>query len=63
VELVEKNKFSHFFLDEVVFSEDLTTVECLANISSELSSQSYFWVASRSDEPPYKENQQLTGKN
>jgi hypothetical protein len=60
-ELVKKNPSSHFFLDEVVFSEEEITSEILAEISDLLSSQSYFWVASRSDQPPYINNQHLKG--
>jgi hypothetical protein len=49
-------------LDEVVFSEEEITPEMLAKISHEVSQHSYFWVASRSDIPPYKENDHLKGK-
>jgi hypothetical protein len=50
-------------LDEVVFSEEEITPKFLEKISHELSLQSYFWVASRSDIPPYKDNDYLKGKN
>ncbi len=59
--LVEKNKSSHFFLDEVLFSKEEITPKFLAKISGQLSQQSYFWVASRSDIPPYKEHDHLKG--
>jgi hypothetical protein len=61
LELVKENSNSHFFLDEVDISKEQISPEILAEISKELSSDSYFWVACKSDKPPYKENRHLQG--
>jgi hypothetical protein len=62
LELVKENPNSHFFLDEVDVSKDQISPEIMAEISNELSIDSYLWVASKSDKPPYKDNKHLQGR-
>jgi hypothetical protein len=61
LKLVKENPNSHLFLDEVDISKDQISPEMLAEISKELSIDSYLWAACKSDKPPYQKNKHLHG--
>jgi hypothetical protein len=61
--MVTKNQNSHFFLDEVLMSEDEVSSELIAEISDKISKDNYFWIACQSDSTlPSRSNPNLKGK-
>jgi hypothetical protein len=72
LDVVTKNQNSHFFLDEVLISENENSSELIAEISTYLISEMsdtisrdhYFWIACQSDSTlPSRSNPILKGKS
>jgi hypothetical protein len=59
--LVKDNPSANYFIDEAPVSEKSFPAETLAEMSKNLSSRNYLWIACQSDKPPYKENSNLDG--
>jgi hypothetical protein len=59
--LVKDNPSANYFIDEAPVSEKSLPAETLAEMSKNLSSRNYLWIACQSDKPPYKENSNLDG--
>ncbi len=62
LELARDNKDSHFFLDEVHMSQNHVSSKVIAEISSLISQDNFFWVACQSDRLPIKTDSNLKGK-
>jgi hypothetical protein len=62
--LVTKNQDSHFFLDEVLMSEDEVSPELISELSNTVSRENYFWIACQSDSTlPSRSNPHLKGQS
>jgi hypothetical protein len=62
LELVNNNKESHFFLDEVHVSQNQIPSKVLAEISNIISKDNFLWIACQSDRLPTKTDSNLKGK-
>jgi hypothetical protein len=62
LELVNDNKESHFFLDEVHVSQNQIPSKVLAEISNIISKDNFLWIACQSDRLPTKTDSNLKGK-
>jgi hypothetical protein len=62
LQLVNENKESHFFLDEVHMSQYQIPSKVQAEISNIISKDNYLWIACQSDRLPPKTGSNLKGK-
>jgi hypothetical protein len=62
LEVVNDNKESHFFLDEVHVSQNQVSSKVLAEISNIISKNNFLWIACQSDRLPNKTDSNLKGK-
>ncbi len=62
LELVNHNKESHFFLDEVHVSQNQVSSKVIAEISNIISKDNFLWIACQSDRLPAKTDSNLKGK-
>ena len=62
LELVNDNKESNFFLDEVHVSQNQVSSKVIADISNIISKDNFLWIACQSDRLPTKTDSNLKGK-